>query len=124
MPSIPPVPRARGALLCVLWSACVLTAAAASAQVVELRPDEMLRFERAAGSVTELAFEVQANQFVHLEVRQESADVAATVFDPTGAVVREADDVGEAHPFETISWTRSLPGRHTLRVRVKHALVA
>jgi CHAT domain-containing protein len=114
-------PRARTALLCVLWSACVLPAAIASAQVVELRPDEMLRFEPAVGSVTELAFDVEADQFVHLEVRQGSADVAATLVDPAGTVLREVDGADRRYLIETISFTRSLPGRHVLRIRLKEA---
>jgi CHAT domain-containing protein len=122
MRGIPPVPPSRGVALAVLWSACFLHAPAASAQVVELHPDEMLRFERAAGTVTELAFDVAADQFVHVEVRQGGVDVAATVIDPTGIVVREADEGFEGVVMETISWTRSRPGRYVLRVRAKSAL--
>jgi CHAT domain-containing protein len=121
MPPVPPVRRARSGLLFLL-SACLLSAAPASAQVLELRPGETRRFSSTTGTVLELAFDVEADQFVHLELQQIEADVAATVLDPTGAVVREADNAGEVHLLETISWTRSLPGRHTLRVRVKDAV--
>ncbi|MET0552128.1 MAG: CHAT domain-containing protein, partial [Vicinamibacteria bacterium] len=93
-----------------------------SAQVAELRPEEMLRFERPVGSVTELAFDVDADQFVHLEVRQGAADVALTLVDPDGTV-RESDGAGPQYVIETLSFTRSLPGRYRLRVRVKEATV-
>jgi CHAT domain-containing protein/predicted negative regulator of RcsB-dependent stress response len=109
-------------LLGVLWSACVLSAAAVSAQVVELRPDEMLRFDGKAGTVIELAFDVAADQFVHLEVRQGGIDVAATVIDPTGTILREADDADVSAVMETVSWTRSRPGRYVLRIKSKHAI--
>jgi hypothetical protein len=90
--------------------------------VVELRPDEPLRFERASGTVTELAFEVAADQFVHLEVQQGATDVSATVIDPTGAVVKEVDALDMSGVIESISWTRSRPGRYTLRIRVKNTV--
>jgi CHAT domain-containing protein len=119
-----PLPlRAQAVLLGVLWSACVLPAAGASAGVVELRPDETLRFERKQGSVTELAFDVEADQFVHLELLQGGADVAATLVDPTGKVVLGADGANLQHVIETLSFTRSRPGRYLLRVRTKEAHV-
>jgi CHAT domain-containing protein/predicted negative regulator of RcsB-dependent stress response len=121
MPSIPSVARARGVLLCVLWTACVLRVTAASAAVFELRPGEPRWFEGAKGTVTEIAFDVEADQFVHLEVRQDGADVAAVVLDPAGAVVREADDADVGSALESVSWTRSRSGRYTLRVTVKSA---
>jgi CHAT domain-containing protein len=117
------VPRARDVLRRALWAACVLQAAAASAQVTELRPDELRRFQPAAGSVVELAFDVEADQFVHLEVRQDAADVAVTLLDPTGTVLREVDDADLKYLIETVSFTRSLPGRYLLRVRTKEATV-
>src|SRR5690349_7181210 len=95
----------------VLWSASFLLAGVASAEVVELRPDALLRFERAVGTVTDLAFDVEADQFVHVEVHQGGTDVVAALVDPTGTVVREVDDVHEVGVMESISWTRSLPGR-------------
>jgi CHAT domain-containing protein/tetratricopeptide (TPR) repeat protein len=105
-------------LFCGLRFAGVLCATAASAEVTELRPGERLRFERAAGTITELAFDVGSGQFVHLEVQQGQADVATTLLDPTGSVVREVNDADETKLMETISFTRSLPGRYVLRVRV------
>ena len=112
--------RTRTWLPCCLSSACVLWAASASAQVMELRPGEPRWFESKTGNVAEFAFDVGADQFVHLELHQWEADVAATVLDPRGAIVQQAD-VGEATLIETISWTRWPPGRFTLRVRVKSA---
>jgi CHAT domain-containing protein/tetratricopeptide (TPR) repeat protein len=105
----------------VLCCAGLLGAAGASAQVVDLRPSEPRWIEGATGTTTELAFDVEADQFVHLEVRQDGTDVAVVLLDPTGAVVREADDAGVGKVIEPISWTRSRPGRHTLRVRIKSA---
>jgi CHAT domain-containing protein/predicted negative regulator of RcsB-dependent stress response len=118
MPSIPAVPRARTVLLCVL-AACALQAAASSGQVMELRPGELLRFDRPAGTVVELVFDIAADQFVHLEVLQGGTDVAATLIDPTGTIAREVDVVHEAGVIEPISWTRSQPGRYALRLRLK-----
>jgi CHAT domain-containing protein len=115
-------PQTKVVLLGLLCSACVLGSAAVSAEVVELRPDEMLRFERPAGAIVDLAFEVGADQFVHVEVRQGGIDVAATVLDPTGTIVREVDDGDQRTVMESISWTRSRPGRHVLRVKAKRAV--
>jgi CHAT domain-containing protein/tetratricopeptide (TPR) repeat protein len=110
------------ALLFGLWRASVVLAVpAASAPLTELRPEEMLRFVHPVGTVTELAFDVEADHFVHLELRQGGANVAATLRDPTGTVIREADDAGPTLVIETISFTRSLPGRYVLRTEVKEA---
>lgn len=116
------LPRARALLLCVLGSACLVRTAAAFVPLTELRPDDLLRFERAVGSVTDLAFDVEADQFVHLEVRQGAADVAATLFDPTGSLLLEVDGASAGHVIETLSFTRSRPGRYVLRIRVKEAI--
>jgi CHAT domain-containing protein/tetratricopeptide (TPR) repeat protein len=106
-------------LLGVLWSVCVLRAAAASGQPAELRPGESRWFTAVKGTVVELAFDVEADQFVHLEVRQDGADVAAVVLDAAGGVVGEADGAHIGRVIEPISWTRSRPGRYVLRVTVK-----
>ena len=107
----------------VLCFAGVLGAAGASAQVVDLRSGEPRWIEATTGATTEIAFDVEADQFVHLEVRKDGTDVAVVVRDPTGAVVREADDATVGNTLESISWTRPLPGRHTVRVRVNTAEV-
>jgi CHAT domain-containing protein len=120
MPKMARLPRSL--VLSCLFSSAVLGPAPASAQVAELRPGEPLRFDHlAAGTVLDLAFDVGRDQFVHLEVHQTQADVAATVIDPTGAVVREADHADEEGFVKPISWTRSQPGRHLLRLRVEKA---
>jgi CHAT domain-containing protein len=109
-------------LLCLLSSA-VPGAATASAQVVELRPGEPLRFARPAGTVLELAFDVGPDQFVHLEVRHGQVDVTATVIGPAGAVIGEADRFDKTGLIVPISWTRSQPGRYLLRLQVKKTIV-
>jgi hypothetical protein len=113
--------RAAG-LLFGLGSACVLCVADASADVLELRPGEPRWFESRTGKVAELAFDVGADQFVHLELHQWEVDVAVSVLDPTGAVVQQADDVDETSVIETLSWTRSPPGRYRLRIEGKGAI--
>ena len=118
MPRLAILLRATTVLPGVLCCAGVLGAAGASAQVVDLRPGEPRWIEATAGATTELAFDVEADQFVHLEVRQDGADVAAVVLDPAGAVVREVDDAPVGKIIEPISWTQSRPGRHALRVQV------
>lgn len=111
--------RTQASLRCALVLFGALATATVSAQPSQLRPGEMLRFEGPVGSVAELAFDVEADQFVHLEIRQGSADVAATLVDPAGKVSTEIDNVDAKFVIEPISFTRSLPGRYLLRVRVK-----
>jgi CHAT domain-containing protein len=111
----------KAVLCCVLWFACILPPAAG--QVMELRPDELRRFEGPAGAVTELAFEIEPDQFVHLELRNGGAEVVATVIGPAGTVVREVEEGNVPAVVRPISWTRWPPGRYLLRLGIKKTVV-
>jgi CHAT domain-containing protein len=105
----------------VLAALCAWTLAAAvdlRAQAAQLVPGEPLTFDASASDV-DLAFSVEADQYLHLDVFQTGADVTVTVLDPTGAVFRRADASDLEDTLETISWTGSAAGTYTVRLHVE-----
>ena len=104
----------------VLAALCASTLAAAvdlRAQATQLVPGEPLTFDASASDI-DLAFSVEADQYLHLDVFQTGADVVVTVLDPAGAVFRRADASDLEHTLETISWTGSAAGTYTVRLHV------
>jgi len=82
-----------------------------------LDPETPEKRRLAPGEIHDYPIHLQAGQFLHLTVHQLGIDVVATLYDPAGEEVLEADSPTADRAFEEVLAVTAVGGEHRLAVR-------